>query len=95
MRSIDQQRLAAQLDFLNRITRGGEIDPELAYRERLALAARVSEKRGVFLKWMKLKGFTQDAINIELRRLDMVVAELTKDPSKPVMSEMRGLIGSL
>jgi len=95
MRSIDQERMRAQLDLLNRITKNGTVDIELAYKERLALAARVSAKRSVFLKWMKLKGFTQDAIDIELRRLDMVVAELTKDPSKPVMSEMRGLIGNL
>ncbi len=84
LRGVDQQRIAAQLDLINRITRGGEVDLDLALRERFALAARVDARRRAFFIWMKNEGWPQERINSELEALDMLIKVLRQDPTKPI-----------
>ena len=79
-RLIDRERLRAQVDHLNRITRCGEIDIELAMRERRALADRVENKRTAYLSWMKKKGWPQQIIDDELSELDRLLSILRIEP---------------
>ncbi|KKL70619.1 hypothetical protein LCGC14_2103100 [marine sediment metagenome] len=80
MRQIDQQRIRAQIDLANRITRHGEVDLEQALKERAALAERVGERRAVFLAWMKKKGMPRHEIEAELRGLDALIVQLRTSP---------------
>ena len=94
MRQIDQQRIAAQIDLANRITRHGEIDMEQALKEREALADRVGEKRAFFLAWMKNRGWPQLIIDEELRDLDMLIKELRTPPfSRQALGGLGGMLG--
>ena len=80
MRTIDQQRIKAQIALATRITRHGEIDLEQALRERAALADRVGERRTVFLAWMKKQGTPRHEIEAELRALDALIVTLRTPP---------------
>jgi hypothetical protein len=93
LREIDRVRMKAQVDLLNRITKGGQVDPELAVAERLRLADRVADKRTQFTKWMKAQGFKAERIKGELARFDNLLAELRRDPSKMVdLSGLRSML---
>jgi hypothetical protein len=94
LRQIDRDRMQAQMEFLNRITKGGQVDPELALAERLRLADRVADKRTQFTKWMKAQGFKAEQVKRELSRFDNLLSELRRDPSKAVdLSGLRSLLG--
>ncbi|KKL96293.1 hypothetical protein LCGC14_1845920 [marine sediment metagenome] len=80
MRQVDQQRIRAQIDLANRITRNGEVDMEQALKEREALADRVGEKRSFFLAWMKTRGTPRHEIEAELRALDELIVQLRTTP---------------
>ena len=80
MRQIDQQRIRAQIDLADRITRHGEVDMEQALKEREALADRVGEKRSFFLAWMKKRGTPRHEIEAELRALDALIIQLRTPP---------------
>ena len=79
-RLIDQQRIQAQMGLLNRITRGGEIDPDLAVRERCELADRVENKRGAYLAHLKKQGLPREMIEYELAEFDRVLAAFRVEP---------------
>ena len=94
LRQIDRDRMQAQVDLLTRITKGGQIDPELAVAERLRLADRVADKRTQFIKWMKTQGYKAERVKYELSRFDSLLAELRRDPSKMAdLSGLRNLLG--
>jgi hypothetical protein len=96
LRQIDRDRMRAQVDLLTRITKGGQIDPELAVAERLRLAERVADKRTQFIKWMKAQGYKAERVKYELSRFDGLLLELRRDPSKVVdLNSLRGLLGGL
>jgi hypothetical protein len=96
LRAIDKERIKAQIDFINRITRGGEIDLELAVAERKRLADRVADKRLQFIKWMRAQRFTNARINEELRLFDELLRELRRDPTKTVdLSGLSNALGGL
>ncbi len=79
-RLIDQQRIQAQIGLLNRITRGGEIDPDLAVRERREIADRVDNLRGAYLAHLKKLGWPREMISYELAEFDRVVAAFRAEP---------------
>jgi len=79
---VDKERISAQIAFINRITKGGQIDYESALKERFALAERLQNRRPAFIEWMKRQGFPSWRINEELRTFDMLVKELLRDPLK-------------
>lgn len=94
MRLIDQQRIKAQIELSDRITRHGEIDLEQAVKERLALADRVDGKRAHFRAWMKKRGWPQHRIDVELRDLDILIRELRTEPfSRQAMGGIAGMLG--
>ena len=79
-RLIDQQRLKAQLELAARITKGGEIDMEKAVQERREMAARIDNKRGMYLTWLKKHGWPQEAIAVELAKFDKMMEHLRMEP---------------
>lgn len=79
-RLIDRQRIQAQAELLQRITKGGETDVELAMRERRALAERVENRRGAYLAWMKKQGWPREMIDQELAELDQLLVTLRVEP---------------
>lgn len=79
-RLIDRQRIQAQAELLERITRGGEIDPDMAVQERRDLADRVENKRGAYLNWLKSQGWPREIIDQELAEFDRLVAALRVEP---------------
>lgn len=79
-RLIDRQRIQAQADMLQRITKGGEIDVEMALQERRALADRVENKRAAYLAWMKQQGYPQEAIDQGLADMDRILVALRTEP---------------
>lgn len=79
-RLVDQQRIKAQVEQLARITRGGEVDLELAMRERRALADRVENKRSAYLSWMQKQGWPREVIDAELAELDKLLQTLRAEP---------------
>lgn len=82
LRDVDRKRIAAQLEFINRVTKGGQLDYETAIKERKALAERVGNRRKQFLDWMKKQGFSQDRIAYEMSMFEKLLAELNRDPLK-------------
>jgi hypothetical protein len=82
MRQIDKERITAQIEFINRITKGGQIDYEAALKERFALAERLQNRRPAFIEWMKKQGFPSWRISEELSTLDRLIKELLRDPLK-------------
>ena len=74
-----------------RITRGGEIDMDLAVAERRALAERVENKRGAYLAYLKKQGWPREAIDAELAEFDKLMVTLTAAP----FSEQALQIGNL
>ncbi len=94
MRQIDNQRITAQIELAQRITRGGEIDLEQAIKERMALADRVEGKRSAYLAWLKKKGYPQLIIDGELADLDELVRELRTPPfSQRALGGLGGMLG--
>ncbi len=79
-RLIDQQRIQAQLALANRITKGGEIDMDLAVQERRNLAARVENKRGAYIAYLKKQGWPRELIDAELVEFDKLMATLGAAP---------------
>ena len=79
-RLIDQQRIQAQLALANRITRGGEIDMDLAVQERRNLAARVETKRSAYIAYLKKQGWPREAIDAELVEFDKLMVTLAAEP---------------
>ena len=79
-RLIDRQRLQAQAEMLQRITKGGEIDVEQAMRERCNLADRVENKRSAYLSWMRKSGYPQELIDENLAELDSLLVTLRTEP---------------
>jgi hypothetical protein len=80
MRKVDRERGQSQIELMQRITRGGEVDLELALRERQRLAAKVDATRAEFIKWMKAQGYPRDRITRELQEADRLIQELKRSP---------------
>ena len=80
MRIIDRERVAAQIDYHNRITRNGEVDLDKSMRERRALAERVENKRGAYLAHLKKQGLPREMIDYELAEFDRVLAAFRAEP---------------
>lgn len=80
MRKVDRERGQSQVEFLQRITRGGEVDLEQVLKERQRLAAKVDASRAEFIKWMKAQGFSHDRITNELQESDRLIRELRRSP---------------
>ncbi len=80
MREVDRERGQSQVEFLQRITRGGEVDLEQVLKERKRLAAKVDASRAEFLKWMKAQGYSHDRITHELQESDRLIRELRRSP---------------
>ncbi len=94
MRQVDQQRIKAQIDLADRITRHGEIDLDEALKERVALADRVDAYRPHFLAWMKKRGWPQLIIDGEMKDLDMLIRELRTPPfSQHALGGFGGMLG--
>jgi len=93
-RLIDQQRIKAQLELANRITRGGEIDMDKAVQERRNLADRIENKRSAYLAYLKKQGWPQEAIDAELRELDELLVTLRQEPfSQQALQLGEGALG--
>lgn len=93
-RLIDQERIKAQIDLANRITKGGEIDMDKAVQERRNLAARIENKRGAYLNWLKSQGWPREAIDAELAEFDKLVANLYAEPfSEQALQIGEGALG--
>lgn len=46
-------------------------------------AAWLDEKRLKFIEWMKSQGYTQEQMDVELRRMDGLIAQKLMGPSTP------------
>ena len=90
-RLIDQARIKAQIEQLQRITKGGEIDVELAMQERKALADRVENRRGAYLTWMKAQGWPQEVIDVALAEFDELLQTLRMEPFSQQSMQLPGL----
>lgn len=94
MRGIDNKRIAAQIALAQRITRGGEIDMDVAVKEREALADRIDGYRTPFIAWMKKRGWPQLVIDGEVADLDALIVELRTPPfSQQALGNLGGLLG--
>ena len=94
MRQIDQQRIQAQVDLADRITRHGEIDLEQAIKERLLLADRIDDKRAYFMAWMKKRGWPQLIIDGEVKDMEELIIELRTPPfSQRALGGLGGMLG--
>ena len=80
MRQADNERIAAQIQLAQRITRGGEVDMDVAVKERIALADRIDSYRRPFIEWMKKRGWPQLVIDGEVADLDALCVELRTPP---------------
>jgi hypothetical protein len=80
MRKVDRERGQSQVEFLQRITRGGEVDLEQVLKERQRLADKVDALRGDFIKYLKAQGYSHDEITHELQESDRFIREMRRSP---------------
>lgn len=92
-RLIDQARIKAQVEQLQHITKGGEIDVDLAMQERRALADRIENKRSAYLSWMRSNGWPQEIIDAELVEFDELLQTLRMEPFSQQAMQLPGSLG--